>query len=155
MNCVPLDINDADVIALVSESDNFYLALYPPESNHLDSLHELAQSHVVFLGYHSDSQLVACGAVKLMSDDGRYGELKRLFVKPRYRGLGISRLLMVELEAAAGQWQVPCLRLETGTRQPQALGLYRKLGYRERGPFGAYLPDPLSVFMEKNLDSAK
>jgi putative acetyltransferase len=43
------------------------------------------------------------------------------------------------------------LRLETGVRQPEALGLYRKLGYRERGPFGAYKPDPLSVFMEKRV----
>ena len=41
------------------------------------------------------------------------------------------------------------LRLETGVLQPEALGLYRKLGYRERGPFGAYAADPLSVFMEK------
>ena len=42
-------------------------------------------------------------------------------------------------------------RLETGIRQPEALGLYRASGYREIGPFGDYGPDPLSVFMEKNL----
>jgi putative acetyltransferase len=40
-------------------------------------------------------------------------------------------------------------RLETGIKQPEALGLYRKLGYRERPPFGSYRADPLSVFMEK------
>jgi putative acetyltransferase len=35
--------------------------------------------------------------------------------------------------------------------QPEALGLYRKIGYTETGPFGAYKPDSLSVFMEKKL----
>jgi putative acetyltransferase len=43
------------------------------------------------------------------------------------------------------------LRLETGIHQPEALGLYRAAGFVERGPFGPYRPDPLSVFMEKPL----
>ena len=43
------------------------------------------------------------------------------------------------------------LRLEMGGRQPEALGLYRSAGFVEIGPFGAYAPDPLSVFMEKTL----
>ena len=43
------------------------------------------------------------------------------------------------------------MRLETGTKQPEAIALYRKFGYVERGPFGAYKPDPLSIFMEKRL----
>ena len=49
---------------------------------------------------------------------------------------------------------VRLFRLETGIKQTEAVGLYRKLGYRERHPFGAYRPDPLSVFMEKSLDGA-
>ena len=43
------------------------------------------------------------------------------------------------------------MRLETGIRQPEAIGLYRSAGYAEIGPFGAYRPDPLSLFMEKRL----
>lgn len=43
------------------------------------------------------------------------------------------------------------IRLEAGIYQPEALGLYRRLGYVERGPYGDYAPDPLSVFMEKQL----
>jgi putative acetyltransferase len=39
--------------------------------------------------------------------------------------------------------------LETGIRQPEALGLYERLGFVRRGPFGDYAEDPLSVFMEK------
>jgi putative acetyltransferase len=43
------------------------------------------------------------------------------------------------------------MRLETGVLQTEALGLYRRLGYQERGPYGDYETDPLSVFMEKRL----
>ena len=43
------------------------------------------------------------------------------------------------------------MRLETGVRQPEALGLYETAGYQRRGPFGAYAEDPLCVFMEKRL----
>ncbi len=46
---------------------------------------------------------------------------------------------------------VKVVRLEAGPMQPDVLRLYRKLGYSERGPFGAYRNDPLSVFMEKIL----
>lgn len=148
-----LSVADEDVSTLIDESDSFYQALYPPESNHLDSLVELSQSHVVLLGCRVSGELAACGAIKLMRDDGIYAELKRLFVKPAYRGQRLSRLLMDELEGLALQWQVPCLRLETGTRQPEALGLYASLGYQLRGPFGSYTSDPLSVFMEKAIMS--
>jgi len=41
--------------------------------------------------------------------------------------------------------------LGTGIRQPEALALYRSAGFREIEPFGDYLPDPLSLFMEKTL----
>jgi len=43
------------------------------------------------------------------------------------------------------------MRLETGIHQPEALALYRRAGYAERAPFGEYVADPLSVYMEKTL----
>jgi putative acetyltransferase len=94
---------------------------------------------------------VACGAVKLLDDDGRYGEIKRLYVLPAQRGKGLARMIMATLEDALRREGYPLARLETGVAQPEALGLYRALGYVERTPFGAYRPDPLSVFMEKRL----
>ena len=59
--------------------------------------------------------------------------------------------IMQYLEAELQQRGISVFRLETGVRQPEALGLYRKLGYVDREPFGAYKPDPLSVFMEKRV----
>lgn len=149
----PVHSLDSAVVALLEQSDAFYAALYPAESNHLDSVAELSASHVVFLGCWSGPELVGCGAIKWMRDDGDYAEIKRLFVKPRFRGQGLSRRLMAVLEDTARQHAMPVIRLETGTRQPEALALYRSLGYRTRGPFGSYLPDPLSVFMEKRLQT--
>ena len=151
MQSESLSINEAEVVDIVAESDEFYHGLYPPESNHLESTDDLSQPDVVFLGCRVDGVLAACGAVKRMRDDGSYAEIKRLFVKPAFRGRGLARLLMQDLEKAASRWAVKVVRLETGTRQPEALALYRSLGYRERDAFGSYPTDPLSIFMEKTL----
>ena len=88
-----------------------------------------------------------------MQDDGHYGEIKRVFVLPEHRGKGLARAIMATLESLLRREGTALARLETGVAQPEALGLYRSLGYRERAPFGTYRPDPLSVFMEKVLQS--
>jgi putative acetyltransferase len=136
-----------EVTALMREADAYMASLYPAESNHLLDLDELARPHVRFFVARRDGQALGCGAVMLGS--GGEAELKRLFVAPEARGLGVGRALLLALEQAAGEAGVRVLRLETGVAQPEALALYRRHGYRERGPFGGYGPDPLSVFMEK------
>ena len=146
-----LDPAAADVRALIAAADAYYLGLYPPESNHLASADDLAAPDVHFVGCRIDGELAASGAARIMQDDGVYAEIKRLFVAARFRGRGLSRVIMRHLEAELEGDGISLLRLETGTRQPEALSLYRKLGYRERAPFGAYRSDPLSVFMEKRL----
>lgn len=151
MSAVPVDPTCAGARQLIALSDAYMTALYPAESNHFESPEALAQSHVRFMGIHEGGELIACGGVKLMADDGRYGEIKRVFVLPAHRGKGLARVIMAALEAQLRREQVPLARLETGIYQPEALGLYRRLGYLERAPFGAYRPDPLSLFMEKQL----
>lgn len=58
---------------------------------------------------------------------------------------------MDKLEEQATKSGLKAIRLETGIHQPEAIGLYRKYCYVEIEPFGSYLPDPLSLFMEKRL----
>jgi putative acetyltransferase len=144
-----LDPESVAVQALIAASDAFYDGLYPPESNHLEATDDLKRPSVIFMGCRVGEELVASGAAKLMRDDGDYAEIKRVFVLENYRGRGLSRQIMQALESELLRRGVTLLRLETGIRQPEAISLYRKLGYRERDPFGAYRPDPLSVFMEK------
>jgi len=138
---------------LLDLSDAYMGALYPAESNHLVDVSSLKQADVYFIGGYVDDELVACGAVKLMDDDGVYGEIKRVFVLEAHRGKGYSRRVMESLEQHLRNKDVRIARLETGIRQPEALGLYRKLGYIEREPYGAYQLDPLSLFMEKALNA--
>jgi putative acetyltransferase len=58
---------------------------------------------------------------------------------------------MEALERNARERGISTLRLETGIHQPEAIGLYEKLGFRKRDRFGEYPDDPVSVFMEKIL----
>lgn len=148
-----LDPDSTEVQALIAASDAFYDGLYPSESNHLEATSDLKKENVIFMGCRIGEELVASGGAKLMCDDGEYAEIKRVFVLEDFRGRGLSRQIMEALETELLKRGARLFRLETGIKQPEALGLYRKLGYRERGPFGAYRPDPLSVFMEKQANA--
>jgi putative acetyltransferase len=154
MRIEPTDPESAGARALIALSDAYMTALYPPESNHFESASALKAPNVLFLGCFLQDQLVGCGAVKILSNDGRYGELKRVFILESQRGKGYSKAIMEKLEGHLKTNGIALARLETGISQPEALGLYRRLGYVEREPFGAYAADPLSVFMEKRLDIA-
>jgi putative acetyltransferase len=146
-----LDPDAAEVQALLAVSDAYYVNLYPAESNHLESSDDLKKPNVLFVGCRIDGELVASGAAKIMQDDGSYAEIKRVFVVDEHRGKGLSSKVMCFLETELQGRGVSLFRLETGVRQPEALGLYRKLGYLERGSFGSYRADPHSVFMEKRV----
>jgi len=145
------DINDPDLVALVAKSDLYLDSLYPPESNHAESLEVLvSDDSALFAGYLGE-QLVACGAAKILGDDGVYGEVKRVFVAEEHRGRQLATAIMEHIEEYLRSVGIRVVRLEAGPRQPAALGFYRNLGYTERGPFGRYAADPLSVFMEKAI----
>lgn len=144
-------LDDPAIVELVARSDAYLDSLYPPESNFAEPLEALICEPSTFYAAYLDDVLVACGAVKLVDDDARYGEIKRLFVDEQARGRGLASVVMRHLEQHAMAAGASLARIEVGTGQPEAIALYRKLGYRERGPFGNYLPDPLCVFMQKSL----
>ncbi len=83
--------------------------------------------------------------------DEHVAEIKRMFVTPAARGHGVGRVLLRALEAEARRLGVNRLVLETGTRQPEALGLYETAGFSTISPFGEYVGSPLSVCMAKDL----
>ena len=76
---------------------------------------------------------VGCGALKYHADAP--AEVKRMWVSPAARGLGLGRRLLAELEACAAAHGVRVLRLETNRALTEAIGLYRSAGYREVSPF--------------------
>jgi putative acetyltransferase len=137
------------VIALLKAGDAYAASLYPAESNHGSALDELLQPQVTFLVARLAGAAVGTGA---FVEKGGYAEIKRVFVADTARGLKLGGKLLQAIEQKAAAKGQSILRLETGIRQPEALGLYRKAGYVEIEPFGDYAPDPLSVFLEKTLD---
>jgi putative acetyltransferase len=138
-----------DVVRLIEDLDAYQAALYPAESNHFLDLRALAAPDVRFFVARLGGEVVGCGAVRI--DPEGQAEVKRMFVSPRARGMRLGQRILQRLEAQARDEGCRWLRLETGIHQPEALGLYRASGFVERGPFGDYRPDPLSVFMEKPL----
>ena len=138
----------ADVARLLAALDAYLEGLYPPESNHLLSLSELCRPNVRFLVARRRGEALACGA--LVVEEG-YGEVKRMYVAPQARGQGLGRQILAAIEQRAAGEGLELMRLETGIHQAEALGLYRACGYAECEPFGGYVADPLSLFMEKRL----
>ena len=134
---------------MLARLDAYCAALYPAESNHLLDIASLMQGDVLFLVARDvDGAAVGCAA---LVNKQHYGEVKRMFVDERRRGLGTGRKLLEHLVVFARMSGLSVLRLETGIHQPEAIGLYERLGFARRAPFGEYRDDPLSLFMEMRL----
>lgn len=97
-----------------------------------------------------DGELVGMGGWRRYGDDGD-GELKRMYVREAARGRGIARRLLAHLEQTARESGIRRLVLETGTQQPEAIGLYRSAGYVDVPPFGHYAGYDDSVHLAKPL----
>jgi putative acetyltransferase len=138
-----------EVRDMLARLDAYCAALYPAESNHLLDIASLMQGDVLFLVARDvDGAAVGCAA---LVNRQAYGEVKRMFVDERRRGLGTGRKLLEHLVMFARMSGLSVLRLETGIHQPEAIGLYERMGFERRAPFGDYREDPLSLFMELRL----
>lgn len=139
----------ADAMGLIAELEDYLEPLYPSESRHGLSVARLLEEKVAFFLIRHAGLPAGCGGVKLY--DREYGEVKRMYIRPPFRGLGLAKLLLNQLAAYAQQQGVELLRLETGIYQTEAIGLYERFGFQQIPPFGPYQPDPLSLFYEKRL----
>ena len=93
-------------------------------------------------------QPVACGAVRTFEEG--IGEIKRMWVSPEARGLGLGRRLLAELERAARNLGLRSVRLDTNESLGEAIKLYRASGYREIARFN---DNPYAHhWFEKNLN---
>ena len=94
------------------------------------------------------SEPVGCGALKFHGSAP--AEIKRMWVAPTSRGLGLGRRLLTSLEAQAAANGARVLRLETNRALDEAIGLYRAAGYRE---VAAFNDEPYAHhWFEKTLD---
>jgi ribosomal protein S18 acetylase RimI-like enzyme len=142
--------DSADAIQLINELQSFLNPeKYPAESRHGYSVEKLLREGVAFFVTRQDNTPAGCGGIKLFGTE--YGEVKRMYVRPQYRGLGLGKMMLDHLASYAREKQIYTLRLETGIYQTEAIKLYENYGFKRRGPFGEYKDDPLSIYFEKLL----
>ena len=145
------DPREAKIRKLIESLDVYMLALYPSESTHRVDTTFLASRNARFFSALCDGMLVGCGGILIEHD---YAEVKRIFVSPKARGLGVGRKLMERLEVESRRLGFKLLRLETGIYQPEALALFKAMGFIPRLSFGDYPNnDPNSIFMEEQVTS--
>jgi putative acetyltransferase len=143
----------ADVSRALIEALNTELSAMYPEPGathfHLDA-EEVAVGRGAFLVVYREGAPVGCGALRVL--DAETAELKRMFVSPAVRGMGLGRRLVAALEAEARAIGVRRLVLETGVRQATALALYRSTGFDPIPLYGEYRLSPeTSVCLGKDL----
>lgn len=146
----PESPDSADALLLIRELEAHLESLYPQESRHGLSVTQLLTEGVAFFVLRADDGTPAgCVSVKLFGS--AYGEIKRMYVRPRFRGHGFAKALLRHAEAYTREHGIDCMRLETGVYQTEAISLYERMGFQRIPPFGAYTDDPLSRCYEKHL----
>lgn len=128
---------DAELAVLDGEDHAFYA-----QFNKIDKLR-----HAVVA--YDEGTPVGCGAIKAYDDTAM--EVKRMYMLPEHRNKGIASQVLAELEAWARELSYQKCVLETGRRQPDAIALYTKSGYRSIPNYGQYIGVDNSVCFEKSI----
>ena len=132
-----VDRLNADLKARDGEDNAFY-----SQFSKLDLIKEAVVAY-------QNGRPVGCGAIRAFSPDAT--EVKRMYVVAENRGQGIAANMLAELEAWAKELGYRKCVLETGKRQPEAIGLYKKWGYAVIENYGPYAGVENSVCFEKWL----
>lgn len=128
---------DADLAKRDGDAHSFYA-----QFNKIDKI-----KHVVVA--YENGQPFGCGAIKEF--DKKTMEVKRMYTSPQVRGKGIASMVLSELEKWAAELSYEKCILETGIRQPEAIGLYEKSQYKLIPNYGQYTEVEDSRCFEKQI----
>ena len=142
------DASDEDFIDLVKLLDKELGATYTESSDFYSQYNTLNDIKNVVLVYDGENA-IACGAIKEFKED--IMEIKRMFTRPEYRGQGMAKMLLLELENWAKSLDYKQCILETGTLQKAAIALYENSGYRMIPNYGQYRGVETSICFLKSL----
>lgn len=140
--------NDADFQQLVIELDRELADRDGAEHSFYAQFNKTDAIRHVVVAYQDDRP-VGCGAIKKYAENVM--EVKRMFLTRDLRGKGIASLVLSELEKWAKELNTLKCILETGRKQPEAVRLYEKNGYRQIPNYGQYAGVENSVCFEKKL----
>lgn len=148
------DLSRPQVHALLEEHLANMYELSPPEQVFALDLNKLRADDITFWTVWEEDKLAGCGALKELSPI--HGEIKSMRTPAAARGRGAGRAVLAHIIAVAQQRGYTRLSLETGTHAAfePAHKLYRSHGFVMSGPFGNYLPNEHSVFMELRLSGS-
>lgn len=148
MNLIRTDSSNPDFMALVKQLDTYLAEIDGAEHAFYARLNKTAELNTVIVAYEDDKP-IGCGAIRRMNMMAM--EVKRMYTLPEYRGKGVATKILTELENwAFDLGYVKCV-LETGKRQPEAIALYEKSGYKTIPNYGKYSGVENSVCYEKSL----
>jgi putative acetyltransferase len=128
---------DADLKIRDGEDHEFY-----------DQINQTAVLNNVLVFYQNE---IAIGIGAFRKIDKSTVEIKRMFVEINSRGKGIASTILKALELWANELNYSQTILETGINQPEAIALYKKMGYSITENYGLYIGVENSVCMRKDL----
>ena len=142
--------SNTDFIQLVAALDKELAQRDGDEHAFYDQFNKIARiKHVLVL--YTEGEPVGCGAIKAMDTDCM--EVKRMFIKEEYRRKGLAAKILSSLEKWAFELGYKKCVLETGKRQPEAVNLYTKNGYKLIPNYGQYSGVENSLCFEKQLQA--
>ncbi len=138
--------SDGDFVSLVNLLNADLAVRDGDDHSFYSQYNKIDQIRYVIVAYDDDVP-VGCGAIKQFEPDAM--EIKRMYVSPTARNKGVATRILAALEL----WtkELSCVRcvLETGKRQPEAIALYKKNGYRSIPNYGQYTGIENSLCFEK------
>lgn len=149
------DPRSADSVALYNEMSAFIEATYPEDGE--NGITQTTTEELAAQGFLAIARVngAPAGSGALMThepvDAMRVFEVKRMLVRPQFRGRGIAKNVLSKIESIARERGAKKLVLMCGPRQPEALRLYETCGYSQRSAYGKHVDHPLSIFFEKTL----
>ena len=148
IQCIRTNAESKDFQKLVAELDADLKIRDGEDTSFYSQFNKIDQIKYAIVAYENKKP-IGCGAIKKYSEDAM--EVKRMYVPVSHRGKGIASRVLMELEKWGREMKYEKFILETGKRQPEAIGLYKKSGYAIIPNFGQYQNIENSVCFEKNL----
>lgn len=139
-----------DVRALVKQLNEFTFELTPAEYRHHMTVEQMAQADTtLFVARDASGATLGMGALRRHGNG--VGEVKRMFVKPEARGLGVGGAILVRIEDLARQEGCTRVVLETGSNFDAAKRVYERGGFEPSEPVLDYTPSAWTAFYAKSL----
>ena len=148
INIIRTISKNQDFVDLVRHLDADLAIRDGDEHSFYDQFNKIDQIKYVVVLYENDIS-IGCGAIKKLNAETT--EIKRMYVAEAYRGKGIASKLLTELEKWSRELSFKKCVLETGKKQIEAIGLYKKNNYKIIPNYGQYAGKENSICFEKQI----